>query len=429
MKKSLVALAALGAFTGTVHAQSSVTVYGNLDIAGASALNKTTTAAGVVTNAKMRTTGNGDGGLSTSVFGLRGTEDLGGGTAAFFNLEYDLVDLGTGGNGTNTSSTVADANPSAGASGVNGITSAGNTSYANGFGARLAFIGLSDKGLGELRLGRQAQLIHTVIANGLAGAGNNVAGSFYSSGTNSMANTAAIRPHLVFVNRAITYFSPDMGGFVLGLQTSNQLVSASDSAASTSTNETSASLAFTGIKNLNVQAAITKVHNNTSPGSGTTNTVAAGSTAAAATLAQQSNNVQLTALTANYNFGSVQAFGAAVQNSTSSLAAVNFAKTTTYEFGVRAPVTKAVTLFATAFTGTRDGSGTLSTSTLTGSNAITGALGDANVNGYQLGSIYSLSKRSSLYAIYGNQAIKGKSAQTNAKIESTGMAIGVRHSF
>jgi predicted porin len=376
----------------------------------------------------MRTTGNGDGGLSTSVFGLRGTEDLGGGTAAFFNLEYDLVDLGTGGNGTNTSSTVADANPSAGASGVNGITSAGNTNYANGFGARLAFIGLRDKGLGELRAGRQAQLIHTVIANGLAGAGNNVAGSFYSSGTNSMLNSAAIRPHLVFVNRAITYFSPNMGGLVLGLQTSNQFVSPS-SIASTSTNESSASLTFTGIKNLNVQAAITKVHNNTSPGSGTTNTVAAGSSAAAATLAQQSNNVQLTALTANYNFGSVQAFGAAVQNSTSSLAGVNFAKTTTYELGVRAPVTPAVTLFASAFTGNRDGSGTAANSTLTGSNAITGALGDADVSGYQLGSIYNLSKRSSLYAIYGNQAIKGKSAQTTYKTESTGMAIGVRHSF
>ena len=429
MKKSLVALAALGAFTGTVHAQSSVSVYGNLDVAAASAQNKTTTAAGVVTNAKMRTTGNGDGGLSTSVFGLRGTEDLGGGKAAFFNLEYDLVDLGTGGNGTNTSSTVADVNPATGSSGVNGLVSAGTTNYANGFGARLAFIGLRDKGLGELRVGRQAQLIHTVIANGLAGAGNNVAGSFYSSGTNSMANSAAIRPHLVFVNRAITYFSPNMGGFVLGLQTSNQLVSASDSAASTSTNETSASLAFTGIKNLNVQAAITKIHNNTSPGTASTNTVGAGSTAANATLFQQSNNVQLTALTANYNFGSVQAFGAAVQNSTSSLAGVNFAKTTTYEIGVRAPVTPAVTLVASAFTGTRDGSGTASTSTLTGSNAITGALGDANVNGYQLGSIYNLSKRSSLYAIYGTQAIKGKSAQTNAKTESTGMAIGVRHSF
>jgi len=425
MKKSLLALAALGAFTGTVHAQSSVTVYGNLDIAGASAQNKTTTAAGVVTNAKMRTTGNGDGGLSTSVFGLRGTEDLGGGKAAFFNLEYDLVDIGTGGNGTNTSSTVADANPSAGASSVANATAGTanqNTSYANGFGARLAFIGLSDKGLGELRLGRQAQLIHTVIANGLAGAGNNVAGSFYSSGTNSMANSGALRPHLVFVNRAITYFSPNMGGLVLGLQTSNQFVSPS-AIASTSTNESSASLTFTGIKNLNVQAAITKVHNNTSNTTGTTGTVAA--TAAG----QTSNNVQLTALTANYNFGSVQAFGAAVQNSTSSLAGVNFAKTTTYELGARAPVTKAVTLFASAFTGNRDGSATAATATLTGSNAITGALGDADLSGYQLGSIYSLSKRSSLYAIYGNQAIKGKSAQSNYKTESTGMAIGVRHSF
>ena len=426
MKKSLVALAALGAFTGTVHAQSSVSVYGNLDIAGASATNKTTAAGVVTADAKMRTTGNGDGGLSTSVFGLRGTEDLGGGKAAFFQLEYDLVDIGTGGNGTNTSSTVADANPSAGASSVANATAGTanqNTSYANGFGARLSFIGLSDKGLGELRVGRQAQLIHTAIANGLAGGGNNVAGSFYSAGTNSMLNSASIRPHLVFVNRAVTYFSPNMGGLVLGLQTSNQFVSPS-AIASTSTNESSASLTYTGIKNLNVQAAITKVHNNTSANvTGSTGTVAA------TVAAQTSNNVSLSALTANYNFGSVQAFGAAVQNSTSSLAGVNFAKTTTYELGARAPITPAVTLFASAFTGNRDGSGTAATSTITGSNAITGALGDADVSGYQLGSIYNLSKRSSMYAIYGNQAIKGKSAQSNYKMESTGMAIGVRHSF
>jgi len=201
MKKTLFALAAVGAFAGAAQAQSSVTVYGNLDVAAATSENKTTTNSGTVTNAKSRTTGNGDGALSTSVIGFRGTEDMGGGTKANFQLEYDLVDLAQGGTGANTSASVADSN---------GATSA---TTSTGFGARLGWIGLSDAKMGELRVGRQAQLMHTTIGNGLAGQGNNVAGSFYSAGTNSMANSASIRPHLVFVNRAVTYMSPVFAGF------------------------------------------------------------------------------------------------------------------------------------------------------------------------------------------------------------------------
>jgi predicted porin len=394
MKKSLFALAAVTAFAGAAQAQSSVTVYGLIDmgIAGGNTRSQQATS---VTNATAL--GVNQAGQSTGRLGFRGNEDLGGGKAAFFHIEYDLVDLALGGNGQNGSATAADVNPNTGAT------------ASAGFAARLGYIGLRDKAMGEVRLGRQAQLIHTVIANGLAGAGNNVAGSFYSSGTNSMVNTASIRPHLVFVNRAVTYFSPNIGGVVVGLQTSNQSVSTADNVASTTTNESSASLAYTGIKDLNVQAAITKTHNVTG-------------TATA-------NNVQLSALSANYNFGVLQAFGVAAQNKTTDLVGANFAKTTTYELGARAPITPAITLFASGFTGNRDGGSASTSAVVTGANAITAATGDGDVSGFQLGTIYSLSKRSSLYAIYGQQAIKGKSAQTGYKVESTGMAVGMRHSF
>ena len=398
MKKTLFALAAVGAFAGAAQAQSSVTVYGTLDVAAASAENKTTTAAGAVTTAKMRTTGNGDGALSTSVIGFRGTEDLGGGTKANFNLEYDLVDLAQGGQGANTSSTVADSN---------GATSA---TASTGFGARLGWIGLSDANMGELRLGRQFQLMHTTIGNGLAGQGNNVAGSFYSAGTNSMANSSTIRPHLVFVNRAVTYMSPTFGGLQLAAQTSNQSLSASDTVNATSANESAVSATYTGVKNLSLAAAVSRAENNTG-------------------IASQATKVAVQALTANYNFGAVQAFAAGVQNKTSSPGDSLFAKTTTYELGLRAPVSPVVTVWASAFTGSRDGNSTSSTATITGSNAIVAALGSADVSGFQVGSVYSLSKRSSLYAIYGNQTIKGKSAQTGAKSESTGIAVGMRHTF
>ena len=398
MKKSLLALAAMGAFAGAAQAQSSVTVYGNLDVAVASTENKTTTNTGTVTNAKSRTTGNGDGALSTSVIGFRGTEDLGGGMKANFNLEYDLVDVAQGGNGANTSATVADSN------------TATSATTSTGFGARLAWLGLEDAKAGQLRLGRQAQLIHATIGNGLAGQGNNVAGSFYSAGTNSMVNTAAIRPHLVFVNRAITYISPTFAGLQLAAQTSSHSYSASDSVNATTASDTSFSLAYTGVKNLNIQAAFSRAENNTG-------------------IASQANKVQLQALTGNYNFGAVQAFGAAVQNKTTTMGDTLLAKTTTYELGLRAPVTPVVTLFASGFTGSREGGSTTASTALTGSNAITAATGSADVSGFQLGSVYSFSKRTSMYAIYGNQTLKGKSSQVGAKVESTGMAIGMRHSF
>jgi predicted porin len=398
MKKTLFALAAVGAFAGAAQAQSSVTVYGNLDVALASTENKTTTATGTVTNAKGRTTGNGDGALSTSIIGFKGTEDMGGGTKANFNLEYDLVDVAQGGNGANTSSTVAD---------TNAATSA---TTSTGFGARLAWLGLSDAKMGELRVGRQAQLTHSVIGNGLAGAGNNVAGSFYSSGTNSMVNTASVRPHLVFVNRAVTYMSPTFGGLQLAAQTSNQSLSASDSVNATSANESAVSATYTGIKNLSVAAAVSRAENNTG-------------------IASQANKVQVQAFTGNYNFGAVQAFGAAVQNKTTSPGDTLFAKTTTYELGLRAPVSPVVTLWASGFTGSRDGNSTTATQAITGGNAIAAALGSADVSGYQVGSVYSFSKRTSMYAIYGNQTLKGKASQTGAKVESTGIALGMRHTF
>jgi predicted porin len=315
---------------------------------------------------------------------------------AKFHIEYDLVDIGTGGNGQTSTAATAD---------VNAATSAAGS----GFGARLAYVGLEGKSWGEIRAGRQAQLTHSVIANGLAGGGNNVAGSFYSSGMNSMINTAAIRPHLVFVNRAITYLTPNLGGVVLGLQTSSQSVQTNDNVLATTANYTDASIAFTGVKNLNLQASYSVANNETA--------------SAAA------NKVNVMALTGNYNFGPLTAFAAAVQNKTVSMANVNFAKTTTYEFGVRAPVTKVVTLWASGFTGSRDGGSTTAATALIGGNAITAATGSADTSGYQAGAVYSFSKRSSMYAIYGTQSLKGKNQQTTAKVESNGLALGLRHTF
>ena len=80
MKKSLIVLAALGAFTSVASAQSSVTLYGRVDLSVAKYAG---------TEAKSMTNGSG------SRFGVRGVEDLGGGMKALFQLEMGF-DLDTG---------------------------------------------------------------------------------------------------------------------------------------------------------------------------------------------------------------------------------------------------------------------------------------------------------------------------------------------
>ncbi len=91
MKKSLVALAVLAGFAGAAAAQSSVTLFGVIDVAA-----RYTKANGQ--NTKQLS----NDGSSSSRFGVRGVEDLGGGLKAGFWLESALsADNGTAGDTAN----------------------------------------------------------------------------------------------------------------------------------------------------------------------------------------------------------------------------------------------------------------------------------------------------------------------------------------
>ena len=84
MKKSILALAMLGAFAGAASAQTNVTIYGVVD-------------AGLVRtdNGSTKTTSLDSGKLNGSRFGFKGSEDLGGGLSAVFQLENGFsVDTG-----------------------------------------------------------------------------------------------------------------------------------------------------------------------------------------------------------------------------------------------------------------------------------------------------------------------------------------------
>ncbi|MCK6428192.1 MAG: porin [Burkholderiaceae bacterium] len=91
MKKSLIALAVLGAFAGAASAQSSVTLYGIVDVN----LQRTDPKAGTTTDPQA-TTGLNSGHLAGNRWGVRGSEDLGGGMRAIFQLESGFaLDNGT----------------------------------------------------------------------------------------------------------------------------------------------------------------------------------------------------------------------------------------------------------------------------------------------------------------------------------------------
>jgi len=169
MKKSLLALAALGAFAGAAQAQSSVTLYGVIDagvdyVSSAQAEN--------VTNGGKRFSLS-SGVMQGSRWGVRGTENLGGGLKAIFTLEngFDVV---------------------------NGRFNQGGAEFG-----RQAFVGLSGD-FGTVTIGRQYDSVADFVSGFAAG---------------SQWGTYAAHPgdfdnfnNSFRVNNSIKYTSPNNGG-------------------------------------------------------------------------------------------------------------------------------------------------------------------------------------------------------------------------
>ncbi|MFM7332082.1 MAG: porin, partial [Brachymonas sp.] len=148
MKKTLVAMAALASMSA--FAQSSVTLYGVGDMWFGNT--KIGAPGAQVSNTVLNS-----GGLSGSRFGLRGTEDLGGGLKAEFVFENGFS-LDTGVTSTSNSGVLGAAGTAFQAGNV--VASAASKTVAavpgtvDAIFGRQAFIGLNG-GFGSLRLGRQ----------------------------------------------------------------------------------------------------------------------------------------------------------------------------------------------------------------------------------------------------------------------------------
>ena len=188
MKKSLIAMAVLAA-SGVASAQSTVTLYGLVDAYVGSSRVKTTVG-GVSTSARQ-TVLNGSG-FNTSRFGLKGSEDLGGGLKANFVLEGGF-DASTGAANSYTSPF-----PTA--------ISAGNptgfqTSTAT-FG-RQSWVGLSG-GFGEVKLGKMWTPYDEVKGSGAAAFDANI---FAPATGVWVSNSYQDRP-----GNSIYYSTPNFGG-------------------------------------------------------------------------------------------------------------------------------------------------------------------------------------------------------------------------
>ncbi|MDH6421128.1 GBP family porin [Polynucleobacter sphagniphilus] len=168
MKKSLLAIAAMTAFAGAAQAQSSVTVYGILDVAAIGQTNSgnlnstasTVPAALAGSNATGGSTikpgstfGISSNGESMSRLGFKGSEDLGGGTKAIFTLEQGF-------------------SPSTGELGNTGMLNQNSSANISGDSSiqgqlfnRGAFVGLSNDKFGTLTAGRQQNLMLDNIGN------------------------------------------------------------------------------------------------------------------------------------------------------------------------------------------------------------------------------------------------------------------------
>jgi len=195
MKKSLLALAVLGAFAGAASAQSSVTLFGIVDVNAGYVKNET--GAGVSTKIKRL----GTDGINSSRLGFRGVEDLGGGLKAGFHLEAALgPDVGSagGGNGTATTTSVA-------APGTGTVTNS-NTAFFN----RRSTVSLLGS-FGEVRLGRDydPSFWNLTVFDPF---GTNGVGSFLNVVTTLSSRAGT----LVRANNSVGYFLPSGIGGIYG---------------------------------------------------------------------------------------------------------------------------------------------------------------------------------------------------------------------
>ena len=373
MKKLLLALFAVTGF-GVAHAQSSVTVYGILDVgySGISTRANTT---------KTQTNKFDQSAETASRLGFKGSEDLGSGTSAIFTAEFALYPQ--------------DAQLS------------GNSS--NGLYNRQTFVGLKQNGLGQFAVGTQFTPIFNAAAKTDPGELNNAVGSIIYPANGSDVTTSAFT---VRSSNALTVQSDKFAGFSFGgmyaANNKDTTQTGPNAGGNTNINGYGLSADYT-FQKFYATLAYQNFRNET------TSSATATPVATANTNNNGTNVVDgQTYAGATYDFGILKAYANYVnRKATSVLDSNQYLKRSGQQVGVRGFFTPRVEGWASVGTGSYKSYGAGSPT--------------ANFVGYQLGSNYWLSKRTNLYGIFGSTQTTSEGGATPAGANQ--YAVGVRHTF
>ena len=411
MKKSLLAVAAMTAFAGAAQAQSSVTVYGILDAGyiGSNARASTSTA-----TTKSQKSAFGQSAETTSRLGFRGTEDLGGGSSAFFTVELGLTPQNSNLSGGTADDPLQRTSQSSGSAIDN----------------RQSFVGLKKNGIGQFALGRQYTPVFVAGSATSPGQYNNIVGDVvYAGGASGVYSATASGNNngLGFTNRAsnaLTIQSDRFGGLVvsaMAAQNNTDTTQTATAGGTTNWNMWGLGGNFTWQKllvtaayqsfNTDYDFAVANSSSAKLAFGGTTPSAAVLTATGTAFAAGQTRDNQ-TLAGATYDFGILKGYAQYVNRKIRDNSSESLTRSA-QQIGVRANITPTIESWA---------------SIGNGSVKLTAGSQTANFTGWQLGSNYLLSKRTNLYAIYGQT----QTSSTNAAVTGYGAsqyAVGVRHTF
>jgi predicted porin len=381
MKKSLLALAALSAFATAAQAQSSVTVYGIVDIGYGS---KDYTNNNYVAGQNGSTTGAQQSALSSQRLGFRGTEDLGGGLKANFTLE-------------------------------SGMTSETAPTFAREY-----KVGLASSTMGSLDIGLSKTVSQLMMERYTAGGANNWVGEAFNYNDTTTFNTQTIPAYgstaaIAAVNEAAAdqtpvntytsaratgfhYNSPVMSGVQVGVTYANSDNKDEDGSLTLGNNAKAQNqeiaIVYTGIKGLSLGAS-------------------KGERKARAATATASDKKTVTQFGGSYTYGPATVYAQYIESVAKDTAGVQASALEGTQFGVKYAVNSKVTLHAQMAQVDQEGT--------------TAGTRTHDRDAMQLGAQYALSKRTTAYVLYGTQ--ESKAVSTGVTNEIKGTVAGVRHSF
>lgn len=369
--KKIAVLALLAAAYASANAQSSVTLFGVVDA---------TMQFGHGTAANKTALGNG--GNMSSRFGVRGSEDLGGGLSASFWLEAGI---------NNDDGTMKNNNSGGGNTTNNQYGAVSSTSEGLKF-SRRSTVSLSSTQWGEIRLGRDfsTQYLNISASDPFSDVG--VGSTMLDNDKISLGGPVAVR-----VSNAVSYFTPNINGFYGQIQT------------------------YFGENVADVAATATTPAVGKKDGSGTgfragyANGPLNVALAYASTKYLVTGDVATTNVFGSYDFGVAKLLAAYSQDKVSEPRNL---KGKGYLLGVSVPL----------------GAGEFKASYSSYKQDIAGAAPQADK--LALGYVYNLSKRTAVYTTVAHLKNKNGSGLslngatlTSKNDSSTGLDIGLRHSF